>query len=299
VVKRGKPEELFANVAVAFVDMAGSTSFKIDKQGQPDEWISRLEQFIDHVSAQVRETGGEVVKYIGDEVMALFRGTSPAGSALKLAERIGAMQEHLSKATGVSTKLKVAVDAGDAYLLRLEGHAVPDSQGTMVDRCARIARYADPGTVLFSAQFVTACGDGKWAKIEPPVVMKGLGRVSIRQLGQATVHIPQTQKHTGNLYWAGSDLMSTIVSLVHFACFREQDVIDKLTQARHHIIEMGLHDPQYERWIARVLEQAESKAGQAWSGGDREKMAEDIHDLHGQIGHLAEVEQAGFRPNPH
>src|SRR5688572_26153641 len=71
---------------VMFIDMVGSTAFK-DAHPDEEEWLARLVTFLSSVTSIV-EQHGRVVKYIGDEVMALFDGDNSVMNAEHAAEQI-------------------------------------------------------------------------------------------------------------------------------------------------------------------------------------------------------------------
>ncbi len=70
-IRRGDGDEIDA--AIMFCDLRGSTTLE-ERLGRT-EYIALLNQFFDTVSTRVVEKGGEVLKFIGDGVLAVF----PAG----------------------------------------------------------------------------------------------------------------------------------------------------------------------------------------------------------------------------
>ena len=63
------PESL-VDGAILFIDMSDSTSMK---EKEPEvSWLSTYAWFFDLVADSVRESGGEIVKYLGDGVMAYY-----------------------------------------------------------------------------------------------------------------------------------------------------------------------------------------------------------------------------------
>jgi len=169
----------FVERAVVFLDVVNSTAFKIEHQQHPERWILRVVQFSELLAQAVRTSNGEVVKFIGDEVLAIY---SSVYDAQNLVGRVAEIETSLTAATGFPTRIKVAADFGRVYLLEFEGHVVPDPQGTPVDRCARIAKYATAGEVLASQSFAAATPKLRWKKAGS-AELKGLGREPIYQLG--------------------------------------------------------------------------------------------------------------------
>jgi class 3 adenylate cyclase len=179
----------FADCVVVFIDMVDSTQFKLDHADAPERWILRVRQFTETIAEYVTELGGEVVKYIGDEVMASFTGQGRVNDALNLLLRLEEMQTVLGRLTGTPTAIKIVADKGPVYLLKYEDHGALDPQGTPVDRCARIAKFAKPGTVLTSHDFAKeSAGRVKWSSLGT-ADLKGIGPTAIFQLGSATVSV--------------------------------------------------------------------------------------------------------------
>src|SRR4051794_10679008 len=82
---------------VVFIDMVGSTKFKIEHQDHPEEWILRVRQFDMFIARYVQTAGGRVVKYIGDEVMATFEGKDAVDNAMSLVSRVTSLQNQLTE----------------------------------------------------------------------------------------------------------------------------------------------------------------------------------------------------------
>lgn len=179
----------FVNCVVVFIDLVDSTKFKIENQEEPEKWILRLDQFSQIIKEYIENSNGRVVKYIGDELMGIFDQATMIDDALSLIIRIQNIQSNLSEITESPTKIKIALDYGNVYLLRYSGHNEPDPQGTPVDRCARIAKHCIPGTILSSYEFVTKCSfPSQWTNIGN-VDMKGIGNQAIYQFGEQTIRL--------------------------------------------------------------------------------------------------------------
>ncbi len=77
LVKRGDGEELHA--VIWFSDLRNSTTLA-DTLGR-DEYLATLNQYFDCVAGAVIDHGGEVLKFIGDAVLAIFAIGEPEGPA--------------------------------------------------------------------------------------------------------------------------------------------------------------------------------------------------------------------------
>ena len=59
-----------------FLDVAGSTAFKIARSDTPDQWILWVQQCSELLAKAVERCNGRVVKFIADEVMETFENPS-------------------------------------------------------------------------------------------------------------------------------------------------------------------------------------------------------------------------------
>lgn len=175
----------FVDRAIVFMDVVGSTQFKVDHKDHPEKWILRVQQFSELMASAARSCHGRVIKFIGDEIMVSF--ASPL-DAQNFVSRASEIEEQLSAATGYPTRVKVAADFGHVYELSFDGHDAPDPQGLPVDRCARIGKFTPAGEVLASAPFVEKTPKLGWTKVGS-AEMKGLGKQLVFQLGKATVDL--------------------------------------------------------------------------------------------------------------
>lgn len=140
---------------VMFVDLVGSTQYKQTHPSEED-WLPWLAAFLSGVT-EILAAHGRVVKYIGDEVMAVFEGPDPVLHARHAAEQI---LSFCLQSGELSFAAKIGVDYGEVSFLDFgefgdpSAKIVGDPHGGVVDRCARIIRHALPNTALASASFV-------------------------------------------------------------------------------------------------------------------------------------------------
>ncbi len=145
-LKRAEIEDLGEEIAqsakpvvIAFIDLSDSTTMKFDRK--PEEWLGSIYEFLTRVGGLVMENGGVVVKRIGDEIMATFKEVSES-------ERFLFSVRNSTPLRGY--KFKIAIDYGDAYHFKFIDGREDDPYGTTVDRCARIAKLGQAGTLLCS-----------------------------------------------------------------------------------------------------------------------------------------------------
>lgn len=174
---------------IVFIDMVDSTQFKKDHYSEPEVWLLRLHQFYSVLQSYILNSNGSIIKYIGDEIMASFNNCNDAQN---LVSQVNEIQNELKEVTGFETLIKTCIDYGPVYELHLEGHKENDPQGNTVDRCARIGKYARPGTVLASKYYIEKETNSKWTLIGTPE-LKGIGKEDVYQLGEKTFDINENQ----------------------------------------------------------------------------------------------------------
>lgn len=135
-------------IVVAFVDLAESTQMKQDRE--PEEWLGYVFEFIQHVDQRVGDADGTVVKRIGDELMITFKD-------VQASERF--VDSLITDTALQMFRYKIAVDFGNAYHFRFIEHLPDDPYGPVVDRCARIAKYAGAGTVICAGEYRNQLGN--------------------------------------------------------------------------------------------------------------------------------------------
>jgi adenylate cyclase len=122
-------------VTILLADVAGYTKFS--EQLAPIHVTSMLQHWFSRVSETVEEYGGEVDKYIGDCVMALWRGsrederslaTRAAEAALAILERTDALSAggHWVYHEGYPWRCRISLNSGEALQGTLGGARARD-----------------------------------------------------------------------------------------------------------------------------------------------------------------------------
>jgi adenylate cyclase len=138
-------EDLF-DAAVLFTDMRGSSD--LIARMAPREFFRLLNGSLSAQADCIHGFGGEVVKYTGDGVMAVFRGIDRASVALRCALQLASACERQSG-------LPFGIGVADGPVLA--GYVGPESAcerrhydviGATVHVAARLCAMAGPGEVL-------------------------------------------------------------------------------------------------------------------------------------------------------
>jgi len=180
-----KISDSFTECTIMFVDLVDSTKFKLNHP-EPT-WILRVKLFVDVITQYSNELGGNIVKIIGDEAMITFTRDVQIHDAMNFVMRIKEIENSLKKITGFDTRIKIALDKGPVCFIKYEGNTANDPQGTPIDRCARISKYCQAGTVLTSEFFYNEFEHKDLWKFIGKPKLKGLGNISIYQLSPQTI----------------------------------------------------------------------------------------------------------------
>lgn len=136
---------------VCFVDLADSTAIKNNVPAE--EWLGYIFEFLNATAKHASTAGGKIIKRIGDEIMISFADVKAAEAFLN----------GLSTDKNLDASIyKVAIDFGEAYYLKFAKGLENDPYGTVVDRCARIAKLANPGVILASQAYTRQLYNGPY-----------------------------------------------------------------------------------------------------------------------------------------
>lgn len=185
-ITRGVAERI--NAVLWFSDLRGYTS--ITDSAAPGEIIPLLNDYADAVISAIRKEGGEVLKLIGDGVLAIFRADDPVG-ACRAALRAEAQMRHGVQALNARrtsegrpvTTVYLGLHVGDVFygnvgsVDRLDftvvGPAVNEA-----NRIAAMCRSADRA-VLFSSDFRKATPEPERS------MLVSVGRYALRGVGRS------------------------------------------------------------------------------------------------------------------
>ena len=100
-----------AEATVAFIDICGFTS--ISEKEKPDTVISLLNQYFDVMVKEIIAQHGTVDKFIGDCIMAVFRGDFHLDRAIDACLAIRNKIEDLPQENSYSPKVAIGVNSGE------------------------------------------------------------------------------------------------------------------------------------------------------------------------------------------
>jgi adenylate cyclase len=149
-----------AEPAIAFIDLTGYT--RLAEEAGDDEAAAQATRFIAAVEAAASETGGRLVKVLGDGVMMHFGDSNSAiRAAISVLSRV--QRQGLPPA-------RAGINAGP--MVRRDG----DYFGSVVNLAARAADYARAHEILVTQEVMTAWTGGN------SIYFRGIGAVSLKNV---------------------------------------------------------------------------------------------------------------------
>ncbi len=146
--------------AVMFCDLASSTAYKSQR-----EQVSSLLKTYRHnseIQTQVKRFNGQVVKNLGDGILAVFKidepddAALPLNAAIRIQKHFDAQNTNLSEDEQIHSRIGVAAGyVVDFNVLNAEGERVSDPQGSTVDKAARLCSLAKPCQIICDSTIIS------------------------------------------------------------------------------------------------------------------------------------------------
>lgn len=140
-------------ISVLFTDIRGYTEFS--EKVEPEVVIEALNTYFDVQAAIVEKHGGDVDKFIGDALVAVFEGEGMARRATACAVEIAeAMMDLLHAHPEYDLHVGIGVASGEAVVGAMGARDRMDFTvlGSTVNRAARLCSNAAPDQVLIDAE---------------------------------------------------------------------------------------------------------------------------------------------------
>ncbi|MEQ9693838.1 adenylate/guanylate cyclase domain-containing protein [Shimia sp. SDUM112013] len=168
-------------VTMLFSDIRGYTAFS--ETVSPEEVIQVLNQYFEVQAEIVERHGGDIDKFVGDELMAMFTGDEKEQRAVSCAVEIEKALAAFMQSQQASAALEVGIGmaSGEVVLGAMGARDRMDYTvlGSTVNLAARLCSQAGPGQVLLEEDTRAALGDGA-TQFEitplPPVSLKGISK---------------------------------------------------------------------------------------------------------------------------
>ncbi|MBU2944613.1 adenylate/guanylate cyclase domain-containing protein [Shimia thalassica] len=165
-------------VTMLFSDIRGYTAFS--ETVSPEEVILVLNQYFEVQTEIVERHGGDIDKFVGDELMAMFTGEDKelraTRCAVEIAEALAAFMK--SRQANAALAVGIGMASGEVVLGAMGARDRMDYTvlGSTVNLAARLCSKAEPGQVLLEEATRQAVGEDPAISIEtlPPVALKGI-----------------------------------------------------------------------------------------------------------------------------
>lgn len=137
-------------LTIFFSDMRGFTS--MSEQMAPEEVVQVLNACLSLQTEQIKKFKGDVDKFVGDEVVALFTGEDSTLRAIRCAVRIHQAIEWYNQSSSFEKPIKIGIGivTGEAVLGSIGSHDRQDFTmiGSNVNLCSRLCARAEAGEIL-------------------------------------------------------------------------------------------------------------------------------------------------------
>lgn len=185
-ISRGIADRISA--VLWFSDLRGYTT--ISDKAAPEEVMPLLDDYAGAVIGAIHATGGDVLKLMGDGVMAIFTGPTPSDAAraalaaeAKLRAKIAKLNARRSGEERPVTEVYLGLHIGDVFYGNIGSEdrldfTVVGAAVNEVSRIANMCRSADR-PVLMSSAFAAALPPAERARIV------SVGRFALRGVGRA------------------------------------------------------------------------------------------------------------------
>ncbi|MEX0285739.1 MAG: adenylate/guanylate cyclase domain-containing protein [Paracoccaceae bacterium] len=163
-------------VSVIFTDIRGYTEFS--ERVPPEVVIEALNQYFDVQSDIVEAHGGDIDKFVGDALVAVFEGDDMESRAVSCCVSIAeAMQGLLEKYPDYNLHVGVGIASGEVVMGAMGAKERMDFTvlGSTVNLSARLCGKADPGQVLLDRATKEAAKNLPDVQFDelPPIPLKG------------------------------------------------------------------------------------------------------------------------------
>jgi adenylate cyclase len=169
---RNREKGARVSLTLLFSDVRGFTSFT--ERNPPERVVESLNRILNAQTEIIHRSGGDVDKYVGDEVFALFSGVDHAFRACHAALEI---QREITRAEGTAyggLSVGIGVDTGEVILGMIGSEKRADYTviGDHVNFAARLCSAARPAQVIVS--------EATWKAADRKVPAKGPYRVQVK-----------------------------------------------------------------------------------------------------------------------
>lgn len=160
--------------SIAFIDICGFTA--ISEKETPDYVVNLLNEYFDIMVNEIIQQKGIIDKFIGDAIMAVFKGPYHADRAIDACLSVRNKIEALPGSAGFSPKVSIGINSGEmisgnigsATLRRLDYTVIGDT----VNTAQRLQSAAEIGQIVIS--------EASWEKVKDSFNCKLIGPTRLK-----------------------------------------------------------------------------------------------------------------------
>jgi len=165
------------DASVAFIDICGFTA--ISEKESPDTVVKMLNDYFEIIVKEIIDQGGYIDKFMGDAIMAVFRGDfhldRAVDACIAVREKIKSLPEEkmvngfvAQVSVGINSGEMISGNIGSASLKRLDYTVIGDT----VNTAQRLQAAASPGQIIIN--------ESSFLKIKDSFNCKKVGEVNLK-----------------------------------------------------------------------------------------------------------------------
>jgi class 3 adenylate cyclase/HAMP domain-containing protein len=176
------------NRVFLFSDIRGFTS--MSEKLEPEDVVKILNRYLDLQAQIIKKNHGDIDKFVGDEVMAVFDGPDRTDnaiiSAIEITGAIRQLNNERNREKLHTIDIGIGINGGEVVHGRMGSRDRMDntSIGDAVNLAARLCSYAEAGTIIITKNTLASAERSKLTgkKLEPLFVKGKVKPVEIYQL---------------------------------------------------------------------------------------------------------------------
>jgi adenylate cyclase len=161
--------------AMWFADIRGYTAYSESRD--PEEVVEMLNMYFQRISDIVLAHQGDIDKFVGDEIMAVFHGAEMEDNATRCAFAVMEAMEQLAAKASTNLRMGIGIDVGDVVVGAMGSNHRKDYTvlGDHVNTAARLCSAAAPDETLVTADVFVKLRPELQAKLfeQTPLAVKG------------------------------------------------------------------------------------------------------------------------------
>jgi adenylate cyclase len=187
-------------VTMVFCDIRGYTAFA--ERHDPEVVVEVLNLYFQHLAELVTDHGGDIDKYVGDQIIAVFQGEQMVTNAVRCAL---AMQHQIAELATENPDWHLAVgigvNTGEVIMGAMGSRERMDYTvlGDHVNLAARLCAQAGPGQILISDSSyrpIAGAADFAITALEPIMVKGKADAVAVYEVAEPAGHRRQDHAAT-------------------------------------------------------------------------------------------------------